>query len=309
METGVYVDVLLVVNYAVNLLLLACAAKLAGRKSRGRRIVAAALLGSVSSLAIFLPFLGFLPSILLKLGVSAGMVLLAFRWISPRVFLKEWFFFFAVTFCFAGVMLGLWMAFRPSGMLYYNGVVYFDISAVTLLVTTVIAYCVMELIHRLSRHSRVREEIYGISVSVNGRTVKLRGLVDTGNSLCEPFSGIPVVICSLESIAAVLPPGTAELLLKGGFAAGLDCGMPLRGIPYSDVGGDGLLPAFQPAQLTLSFQDKTLRVERAYIAVSNKPVGDERYEAILNPDLIGLTAIARNNRSGFSCNCSMRKKK
>jgi stage II sporulation protein GA (sporulation sigma-E factor processing peptidase) len=287
METGVYVDVLLVINYVVNGMLIACTAKLSGRRPRGRRIVAAALIGSVSSLAIFLPFLGFFPTILLKIAVSAVMVFTAFSWMTYRVFLREWFLFFAVTFCFAGIMLGLWMALRPSGMLYYNGVVYFDISSLTLLVTTVAAYAVMEMIHRFIRAGRIKEHIYRAQITLGEKSVTMRGLVDTGNSLREPFSGMPVILCALETVAPLLPGQATEALLRGDFEQGKDCGLPLRGIPYSGVDGGGLLPAFRADGLLLTGEGESRRVERVYIAISRGPIGGDQYDAILHPDLVG----------------------
>lgn len=283
METGVYVDVLLVVNYVVNVLLISCTAKIAGRKARGRRIVAAALLGSVSSLTIFLPFIGFFVSLLLKLAVSAAVVLTAFRWLSAKAFFKELFLFFAVSFSFAGVMLGIWMAFRPKGMLYYNGIVYFDISAMTLMLTTVIAYGVLELISRLTRAGRIKTTVYQTFVCHQGRTASLKGLVDTGNSLREPFSGYPVMVCSLETAAPALPAETVEAISNGAFQRGEDCGIPLRSIPYTDVGGGGMLPAFRPDYVQLGSGGPQVR--NVYVAISPRAVGGEAYDCILNPDM------------------------
>jgi stage II sporulation protein GA (sporulation sigma-E factor processing peptidase) len=220
------------------------------------------------------------------------MVFAAFSWVTYRVFLKEWFLFFAVTFCFAGVMLGLWLALHPGGMLYYNGVVYFDISSLTLLITTVAAYAVMELIQRFTRAGRIKEHIYRVEVTHGGKSVKLRGLVDTGNALREPFSGMPVILCALETIASLLPGQTIEALLRGDFERGNECGLPLRGIPYSGVEGGGLLPAFRADGLLLTGEGETRRVERVYIAISRKPIGNDHYEAILHPDLVGQVIMS-----------------
>jgi stage II sporulation protein GA (sporulation sigma-E factor processing peptidase) len=289
LETAIYVDVLLVINYGISLLLIASTAKLAGRKCRGRRIVAAALLGAVSSLAIFLPLHDFFSMLLLRLGISAGIVLVAFRPATCKVYLREWFLFFAVTFTFAGAMLGLWMLLRPSGMVYYNGIVYFDIPPALLMATTMAVYFLLELSYRLARKGRIKQEFYRVVIREKGRSVALTGLVDTGNSLYEPFSGIPVIVASLERLASILPPGTPEALLGGKYEAGEDCGMTLRGIPCGHVGGSGILPAFRPERLTLTRGAATYEVERCYVAISLTSIGDERYDALLHPGLIGFS--------------------
>ena len=84
METAVYVDVLLVLNYIVNLLLVLCTAKLSGVLPVRRKIVAAALVGSLCSLTIFLPFMGFFYDVAAKALISALMVRVAFPYISVK---------------------------------------------------------------------------------------------------------------------------------------------------------------------------------------------------------------------------------
>ena len=292
MGTEIYVDILLVINYLVNLLLLTGTAKIAGRNPRGRRIVAAALLGAVCSLTIFLPFMPLWLSLLEKLAVSAGIVLVAFRWLSGRVFARELLLFFAVTFCFAGMMLGLWFLLRPRWMTYHNGVVYFDISAFTLLVSSVLAYAVLEICRRLLRHGRLQREVCRVTLSLGRRSVRLTGLVDTGNTLREPFSGTPVILCGLEDIAPLLSAATVEMLCHGGFARGERCDLPLRGVPYSAVGAQGVLPAFRGGRLEIVHTGRCYISEDFYVAVSLSPLGDGSYNTLLHPDLAAAVTAA-----------------
>lgn len=292
METKVYVDVLLVLNYVINMLLILCMAKLTGRKPKRRRIVAAALLGSAGSLTIFLPFFGFAVSILWKLLLSMIIVLTAFSYVSFRLYCKQLFVFFAVSFFFAGVMLAVWMAFAPRGMLYYNGVVYFNISSITLLLTTTIAYGLLSIFQRFTRGGRLQTAVYQADITLGGRTVTVQGLVDTGNSLYEPFSDIPVMVCGLADVATLLPQGLAEAILSGRHLSGeLPGGLPLRLVPYDNVGGGGAIPAFRPDLLRLVGPGGEFRVETVYIAMTMQKIGGEGYNAILNPDLIGVKIL------------------
>ena len=291
MEKDIYVDILLVINYLVNLLLLTGTAKIAGRRPRGRRIVAAALWGAVCSLTIFLPPTPLWLSLGEKLLVSASVVLIAFRWLSGRVFAKELLLFFAVTFCFAGVLLGLWFTLRPQWMTYYGGVVYLDISSFTLLVSTVAAYALLEILWRLLRRGPSPQDILPVSMTLGPRSVALTGLVDTGNALREPFSGTPVIVCSLEDIAPLLPHNTVAALSRGDFAKGLwdGGGLPLRGVPYGAVGAKGLLPAFRGDKLTIGTGPDRQVAESFYVAISLSPIGDERYNTLLHPEILAVS--------------------
>ena len=74
----VYADVLVVVNYIVNLLLLLASAKLLGVVTCRWRLCAGALVGALGSLVIFLPYVGMwfqaLYKILLALAMAAAAV-------------------------------------------------------------------------------------------------------------------------------------------------------------------------------------------------------------------------------------------
>ncbi len=290
MEQGVYVDVLLATNYAVNLCIILCVARFSGRSPKRRRIVAAALLGAATSLTIFLPLMAPVPSILLKLCVSAAVVLAAFGYVSARAFLGQMFLLFAISFCFAGVMLGLWLLFEPPGMGWNNGVVYFDISPLLLVCSTAAAYLLLSLFSRMTRGKSLPREIYSVRVYFNGKTAAVRGMVDTGNRLKEPFSGSPVVVCRVGDLAGILPAEMVEAVLKGKLApddAPVGEGVPrLRVVPYANVGAGGALPAFKPDKIVIEALSESLTADDAYVGISRENIGDESYNCLLSPELM-----------------------
>lgn len=290
METIVYVDVLLVINYVISMALILCSATWMGRDIRRLRLVVSSLTGAIGALTIFLPYMGPVLSICLKFVLSSAMVLQAFGYKNLKQYLKELFAFFAVNFLFAGVMLAIWIAITPAGMIYHNGIVYFDISAFSLLLSTAIAYLVLSLFNRVLRNSRLTNSIWRVTIFLKGKTVTLQGLVDTGNRLTEPFSGDPVIVCALSDIGQILSPKTIEAVQRRGFSddvSASDIGeTALRWIPYSDVTGSGLLPAFKADKLLLSKGKESYAVERAYVAVSAKSLKHSNYNAILSSELI-----------------------
>ena len=286
MQTPVYVDVLLVLNYAVTALLVICTAGLMGIKIKRREIVTAALLGSLGSLTIFLPFMGFFTLLITRILLSGLIVLAALSFRGVGQFFKGWFIFFAVNFFFAGVMLGIWMLFAPNGMLYYNGVVYFNVKPVTLLLSTVAAYLLLRLGGRLSRGGRLSGNRCRATIKLRGNTCALQALIDTGNSLYEPFSGIPVIVCRLEALKHLLTPSLYQALKKGDLEAAAEVpGVKIRMVPYAGLGSFGALPAIQIDELIIQRGKDLFKAELVYMALSGERFG-EGYDAILNPDLI-----------------------
>ncbi|MEG2204277.1 MAG: sigma-E processing peptidase SpoIIGA [Oscillospiraceae bacterium] len=248
--TVVYVDVLLTLNFMVNFVLLRAAALCAGRRFSSGRGALAALIGAVSALSIFLPISGVLSLGLLKLGVCALMTATAFRFEDGQGFLRDLFCLFTVSFLFSGLMLALYLSRGPAGMTVYNGVVYFDISALWLLAMTALAYLAVSGISRLLRRRTPEQELCEVLIFDGEALCVLPALLDNGNRLTEPFSGLPAMVCGAEDLGRLLPKGLCQDTPDSDAARA----MGFRLIPFDTVGGGGMLPAFVP---------KTLRIRTA----------------------------------------------
>jgi stage II sporulation protein GA (sporulation sigma-E factor processing peptidase) len=184
-------------------------------------------------------------------------------------------------------MLGLWLLFEPPGISWNNGVVYFDVSAALLVISTAAAYAVLRIAAWLTQPRSLPREILNGRVRVNGKAAALKGLVDTGNRLREPFSGLPVAVCEARAFAGVLPDKHIEAALRGEIVA--DTPPPLRMVPYANVGGTGVLPAFKPDMLLIETPGETLKAGEVYIGLSREKIGDERYDCLLSPELMVFT--------------------
>lgn len=89
----------------------------------------------------------------------------------------------------------------------------------------------------------------------------LNALIDTGNQLHEPLSGLPVVIAEQSSIHQVLPPDfdvkEYESKLPMGF----------RMVGYGALGARGKLLCFKPERLMASYGDAWMRAPDVWVAV------------------------------------------
>ena len=302
MQREIYVDMLFIINYVINMLLLSCLNKCTGQHPRRRRLVGAALLGAAASLGIFLPFQSFFASVFARLLLCAAMVRLLYRWSGLRSFLRACFLLFAISFFFAGVMLGIWMMLRPAGMVYYNGIVYFDISAASLLACTAAAYLALGLWQRFSRAGRLDQKTYDVTLYYGGKHTTVTALADTGNQLYEPFSGAPVIVCEQSAVAVLLPAEACTAILTGNHSAAQRFGVALRMVPFRSVGKEGLLPAFRADSARLLRGKECWKAENLYVAISPNRLEGDSYNAILNPDMVGaVRAQPLQGKSGKEC--------
>ena len=93
-----------------------------------------------------------------------------------------------------------------------GGVVYYDVSPLTLVLLTVVSYGALCLYDRFTRKKAPLGRDYRLLVTCGGRTAAVRALYDSGNSLTELFSGSPVAVVRRAALESVLPAEVREAL-------------------------------------------------------------------------------------------------
>lgn len=291
MKQVIYVDVLVAVNLFVNYFLLLGTAKFFSLSVKRYRLILAAALGAVYSLYILLPALHIIFNLIIKLLMSLTIILAAFGFRSLRTFLKITACFYAMNFAFAGIMAALWYFAAPKGLVLNNGIVYFNISPLLLVIATLICYFIVRIIHRLTGQKAPKELLYEVVVHLGERAVSFQAKVDTGNSLVEPFSHVPALVAEYQSIQAVLPNEAKPLFIPNLVAAGDVPTTPgpwqakCRMVPFQAVSGEGILPAFRPDYIEIKGRKGQQRKD-AYIAVCDNGMFHNEYSALINPQLI-----------------------
>lgn len=283
MKQTVYVDVLLAVNFFINYFLMLSVGKIMKAKISRTRVCLAAVFGAVGSLSVFLPPMSAPVSMGYKLAMSAGMVAMAYRQRSLRGFGRYLLVTCAVTFGFGGTMLALWLTAAPRGMYYRNGVAYFHLSPEFIIAATVLCYTVITIAGKITDRLERRAGYCDAVIDGERGAAAVRLMCDTGNLLREPFSGYPVVVVRRSAVRKILPEHFAEGLFAGDSGAE---SLPrnFRVIPYSAVGGDGLLTAFQPRRVRITNRKSVRELENCYIAVTDS-FEDGEYDGVINPKI------------------------
>lgn len=265
----VYADVLVALNFLIDLLLLLACGKLLGVAFSKKRLSFAAFVGAVSSLMIFLPQMHWLLTFLIQVSLMFLMAGIAFGWKPVQRLIRCVLVLWIASMLFAGVMTAIAIAAEPLGMLIYNGVIYFDISAFALLACISAAYLIVILTEKLFLSRSKERDLFDLTIFTSGKTITIKGLSDTGNNLKEPFSGAPVIICDAEMVEKI-HPGPDSL--------------NIRIIPCLTVTGEGMLEAFRPDEVIISGKSGHVVTSDVYIAASREPICGE-YQALIHPQV------------------------
>lgn len=223
----VYLDIVILLNFLVDFLLLLGANRLCGYPPGPGRVALAAGLGGLYGGACLLPGFGFLGNWFWRL---VSLVLIS--WIAfggGKSTLRR-----GVVFIFLTMALGGAVTVLGSGGFW--GLVT-SAGAVCLL-------CVLGFRGGIGRNSYVPVEL-----SYGGKNLRLTALQDTGNTLRDPVTGRPVLVVNAET-ARVLTGLSQQQLRSPVESMGAIPG--LRLIPYHTVGQEsGMLLALRLPQVRI----------------------------------------------------------
>ena len=270
----VYVDLLFALNMTINYLLLRGSAAMGGCPAHVWRLLLSAALGGLYAVASVLPGWDRIQSGVFPWTCAAMMLFIAFGFRKNT--LKQALFFFALSFAFGGAVLLLVQKLEGDCVLV-GGRAYYAVSFPAMLLLAGVCYLVAALILK-GCGTHTGGDLLPVTLMAQGRSVSLKALRDTGNTLRDPITGQAVMIVDGEKLLSLFPeaaltkqslsdpaavlPVLSQLYPKCRFrlihyrAVGVETGLLLAVRCRSIIGKRkaSLLAAFSPSKLT---QDET----------------------------------------------------
>lgn len=261
----------------VTYFLMLSTSKLSGIKISKKRMFITSMLGGLFSLTILLD-ITILSQTILKLLMGIILVVIGFISRKKHQLLKSGMYFFIINFMYGGIMLSIFTLFAPQNMAYKNGVVYFNVTALNLVISTIIAYVIVNIVIRMLDKKIKTDDIKQIKISFLGREVILTGLLDTGNKLNDIFTGLPVIVCEYNGVKELFPVNLQEYfkdmdttkLYNSSYAT------TIRLVPVSVVGANVILPAFKPTEVTIGDE-----LTDVIVAVIDQNLSSGEFNAII----------------------------
>ena len=184
-----------------------------------------------------------------------------------------------ILFLYLGSLLCLSGVFFGLSCLFWNGAGYFSLSFPRTVFSAIFSYFIIGLIFVKRKRKELRRYCQCV-LWLDGKKIPFRALVDTGNFLTDPFSGLPVVLMEFSLLRTYLgkefpAPMTCEFAARFLHRA--------RVISYRTVSGDGqMLSAFLAESFTVNGIS-----QKAVIAVVDRPLESRgQYSGIVGPDFI-----------------------
>ena len=195
-KTVIYLDVLLLTNFALTLLFLLAAGLLAGVECRAGRLLLGGAAGAASSLALLAPEAPDAAALLYKVSTAALTVAAAYGWPGGRCFARLVGWFCAGNLLLAGALL-------LPGAQTNNGCIYLPLSPGALLAGAGgVVLAVQGVLRFLGRSGG---QVFPARLTVADTALDVRAFCDTGFSVQEPLSGRTVVLVRFGAVQGRLP--------------------------------------------------------------------------------------------------------
>lgn len=262
-----YIDMLFLMNFMMDSLLLLAVKKVMKCSVSNGRVFLGSMAGAVlTCLLVACPLPAVLKLLTGYVGISSVMVRIGLnlRWGKP--FWKA----FGLLYMAAFLMGGILQALRPW---LRTGSIFFAAAVASYYLLCGIWQCLLRLGKR-------QAQICEVALHIGERTCQIQALVDTGNGLTDPLSGEPV---------SVLDPAYAKQILREEKGS-----TGIRYIPYRTVGGEGMMPVFRAEQMEVCWpkEGQKFRVQRPVIGICEGKISEqEDYQMILNPDVLVTQCI------------------
>ena len=239
----IYLDILFCVNFIIDYIILATVKIFLNHGCKRRRLIIGSAVGGICSFVILLPpvpsGISLFVSLLTAMVVSAA----SFCPVGLKQYIKLTGAFFLISFCYCGLMIAVWILFSPENLVIRNSSVYINVSPLVLILTTVFCYVILRVLLRITSGRKKGELHCKVSLELFGKEIECSGIIDTGNTLREPFSGEPAVVFRQDLLGEMQEYLYSEENLLGN---------GIRMIPYNSVGGEGVLRAVKAEKIRIT---------------------------------------------------------
>ncbi len=193
----IYVDLVFLLNYFFDFLLLLLVAYQLKRNVKKIRYLIGALLGSISIFFLFIP-LNSLTLFFLKIIVSIIMIITTFGFRNFYYTLKNLFFLYTTSMALGGILyfLNVQFSYKQQGLVFfYKGL---SINVIFLIISSpIILYLYVKQMKSLKDKY---QHYYRVIISYHQKQYNVIGFLDTGNLLVDPYFKKPIILLNEKII-------------------------------------------------------------------------------------------------------------
>lgn len=286
-------------NFIINYLILYITKTITRTKVKKKRVFLTGILAALYPFVFFFDSTIILTNFYMKILISLIIVKLAYNSKNLKLYLKQLASFYLISFVFGGATLGFYYFSNNYIDILFNENILKKVFPAKYLILGISfgGILIINILEYYYEKISKEEFILDISISLNNKKIKIKGLIDTGNSLIDPLSKSPVLIADHDQIKNLLPEDINNMFKENReedfiyleeIIRKFDEEINIRLIPFKSVGkSNGILIGFMPDYITISREDEESLYNDLVIGIFNgKLSADGQYNALLNEEIL-----------------------
>lgn len=265
----IYLDVYFIENFIVNFFLLNVTARITNTRCALWKQVIGATIGGIYSVLVMIDVSTYLSNIIVKVFISFLMCKFLLKGKGYLQAIKFLGVFLLCTLTLGGTCLFVEFSIKTNQLLNNSSI---NFNAQKLLVGMMLLYILLDRIFIYVKDKKnIKNFIYTIIFTIKGNTKEVRVLLDSGNSLREPATNLPVII------------------VEGSELKDIDISEnDLYEIPYKVVSGQSsILQGIKVDRIRIINSNNELIERKAIIAFTNtKLSGENEFNGLLSRGVI-----------------------
>ena len=265
----IYLDLVLIENFIVDMFLILITCKLISVNVNGKRLLLSSFIGAIYSITMVIEELIIFTLLPIQLFVAFFMISLLLKESTIKIKLKG----MGVYILSAITLSGMCFCFSMCQNVYslYEGFTINNYSIKYLIISIMIIYIVYERAHSYFKERiAVTSFMYDIELLIDGVKYIIRGFLDTGNELREPITNLPCIIIEEDYIS------NFKMVDESMYY-----------IPYSAIGYSGKLKGFKVDKVRIRRESDEWREIEAIICPCREVLSrDREFNALLSRGVV-----------------------
>ena len=296
----VYLDIIFLENMLMNYIILFATLIIIKAKCKHQQIklILSSAIGSIYSIIVYLNILEIYSNILSKIVLSIVMTYVAFEPKNGKQMLKQLLIFYLVSFIFGGCTFALIYFIKPENIVINNGVFVGTYPIKVTLIAGTLAFIITQVAFKINK-SKIssKNSLFNIEIFFEGKVLKVKALLDSGNMLKDPISKLPVVIVEKEELKNIITEEFFDYMdnIWGGDSKKeyeknvIEEYLPkVRMVPFMSIGKEnGMLTGIRVDKIKVRTEDIEVNRDNVIIGIYDKTLTkDNKYNALIGLNLL-----------------------
>ena len=145
-------------------------------------------------------------NIFFKIILSIIMVYIAYQPQKLKQLIRQVIIFYLTSFLFGGVAFALIYVIKPQEILMKNGLFLGTYPLKTIFIGAIIATIILITGFKIVKNKISKKDMYcNIKIIIEKKQVETTAIVDTGNMLKDPITGVPVIVVESSLLEKIIP--------------------------------------------------------------------------------------------------------